>query len=86
MIFIPLETNPHGSGDFYPVETTKIAVVFLWPLFIIGACALLQESRFILIAGIITLFSICLFMFTALVFSFAVLSATISHREKTILT
>jgi hypothetical protein len=65
-----------------PVETTKIAVVLFWPLFIVGAWAVLQESRFIVIAGITTLFSICLFMFTALVFSFAVLSAMRSRRER----
>jgi hypothetical protein len=58
-----------------PIESTKIAVVFFWVAFIPGAWAILQEGIFTKIAGITILFSICLFMFTALVFSFAVLSA-----------
>jgi MFS family permease len=57
-----------------PIESTKISVVIFWVLFIIGIWALLQETRFGLILGITTLFAICLFMFTALGFSFAVLS------------
>lgn len=57
-----------------PIETTKISVVLFWALFIVGIFALLQGTRFMLIIGITTLFAICLFMFTALAFSFAVLS------------
>jgi hypothetical protein len=57
-----------------PIESTKIAVVIFWALFIIGIWAVLQETRFGLILGITTLFAVCLFMFTALGFSFAVLS------------
>ena len=58
-----------------PIESTKIAVVLFWVAFIPGAWAVLQEGIFTKIVGITVLFSICLFMFTALVFSFAVLSA-----------
>ena len=58
-----------------PIESTKIAVVLFWVAFIPGAWAVLQEGIFARIVGITVLFSICLFMFTALVFSFAVLSA-----------
>jgi uncharacterized BrkB/YihY/UPF0761 family membrane protein len=58
-----------------PVETTRIAVILFWVLFVFGTWAVLQESRIVVIAGITTFFAICLFMFTALVFSFAVLNA-----------
>jgi hypothetical protein len=64
-----------------PVESTRIAVIIFWVLFVIGIWALLQETRFGLILGITTLFAICLFMFTALGFSFAVLS-TLRQRRK----
>ena len=57
-----------------PIETTKISVVLFWALFFVGVFALTQGTRFMLILGITTLFAICLFMFTALAFSFAVLS------------
>lgn len=57
-----------------PIESTRIAVIIFWVLFVIGGWAILQETRFGLILGITTLFAICLFMFTALAFSFAVLS------------
>jgi hypothetical protein len=58
-----------------PIESTQIAVAIYWALFVIGCYALLQESRIALILGITTLFSGVLFMFTALILSFAVLSA-----------
>ncbi|MFA6224641.1 MAG: hypothetical protein WC620_00300 [Methanoregula sp.] len=58
-----------------PIETTRISVTVFWALFIVGTWALIQDSRFLLILGITTFFAICLFMFTALVFSFAVLNA-----------
>jgi len=58
-----------------PVESTKLAVVLFWALFIPGAWAVLQEGIITIIVGITLIFAICLFMFTGLVFSFAVLSA-----------
>jgi hypothetical protein len=58
-----------------PVESTKLAVVLFWALFIPGAWAVLQEGIITIIVGITLIFSICLFMFTGLVFSFAVLSS-----------
>ena len=58
-----------------PIESTRISVAIFWIFFIIGTWALVQDSRFMLILGITTFFAICLFMFTALVFSFAVLNA-----------
>jgi hypothetical protein len=64
-----------------PKESTMIAVIVFWAMFIPGGWAVLQETRFTLIVGITTIFAICLFMLTALVFSFAVLS-TMKHREK----
>jgi hypothetical protein len=64
-----------------PVEATKISVALFCVLFVIGGWALLQESRFVMIVGITTLFAICLFMVTALIFSFAVLN-TMRGRTK----
>jgi hypothetical protein len=62
-------------GISSPVESTKLAVVLFWALFIPGAWAVLQEGIITIIVGITLIFAICLFMFTALVFSFAVLSS-----------
>jgi hypothetical protein len=83
-----IDQYPH-SGDSTrerslssPRESTMIAVILFWALFIPGGWAVLQDAKLTMIIGITTLFSICLFMFTALVFSFAVLS-TIKQREKT---
>lgn len=67
------ETRTRGISS--PAESTKLAVVLFWILFIPGAWAVLQEGIVTRIVGITLLFSICLFMFTGLVFSFAVLSA-----------
>jgi hypothetical protein len=64
-----------------PAESTILAVVLFWILFFPGAWAILQTSTVTLIVGITILFSICLFMFTALIFSFAVL-ATMKQRSK----
>lgn len=65
-----------------PIESTKIAVLIFWVLFIIGIWAVIQETRFGLILGITTLFAGCLFMFTALGFSFAVLSTMRSRQNR----
>ena len=65
-----------------PVESTRIAVVIFWVLFIVGIWGVMQETRFGLILGITTLFAICLFMFTALGFSFAVLSTMRARRNR----
>ncbi|MEN6442243.1 MAG: hypothetical protein WC391_02865 [Methanoregula sp.] len=64
-----------------PVESTKLAVVLLWALFFPGMWAVLQENRITLILGITTLFSVCLFMMTALIFSIAVLSTLKRKRN-----
>jgi len=64
-----------------PIESTRIAVIIFWVLFLIGGWAILQETRFGLILGITTLFAVCLFMFTALVFSFAVMSTMRRQRD-----
>jgi hypothetical protein len=66
-----------------PTESTKLAVIVFWSLFIPGAWAVLQEGIITRIVGITLFFSICLFMFTALAFSFAVLS-TMKSRKKEI--
>jgi hypothetical protein len=64
-----------------PAESTKLAVIIFWVLFIPGVWAVLQEGIVTRIVGITLFFSICLFMFTALAFSFAVLS-TMRGRKK----
>jgi len=63
-----------------PIEATRIFVVLFWLLFGLGAFALMQGSTFMLIAGITTIFSVCMFILTALVFSFAVYS-TMRHQK-----
>jgi hypothetical protein len=63
-----------------PIESTRIAVGIYWLLFIIGGYAILQESTYAVIIGITTLFSGILFMFTALILSFAVLHAMRRRR------
>jgi hypothetical protein len=65
-----------------PVETTKISVALFWLLFVIGGWAVLQENRIVMIAGITTLFAVSLFLFTALVFSFAVLNIMRGRRKE----
>jgi len=64
-----------------PAEATKIAVVLFWALFAGGTWAVMQESRILMIAGITTFFAISLFMFTALIFSFAVLNALRNKKQ-----
>jgi MFS family permease len=65
-----------------PIESTKIAVIILWAIFLPGAWAVCQENKYVLIAGITILFALCLFMFTALAFAFAVLTAMKSRRKR----
>jgi hypothetical protein len=64
-----------------PIETSRISIALFWGLFIVGGWALLQENRIVMIAGITTLFAICLFLLTALIFSFAVLNAMRGKRN-----
>ncbi len=75
------DESKRSRGLASPVETTKLSVVLFWGLFVIGALAVAQENRFVMIAGITTLFAITLFMFTAIIFSFAVLSAMRARRK-----
>jgi hypothetical protein len=72
---------PGTRGITGPVESTKIAVVLFWCMFLPGAWAVLQEEIITIILGITLLFAICLFMFTALLFSFGVLSAMSKKKE-----
>ncbi len=65
-----------------PAEATKIAAIVLWALYIPGVWAILQEGRTTIIIGITTMFAVCLFVFTALVFSYAVLG-TMRRKSKT---
>jgi len=75
------DESKRTRGISSPIETTKISVVLFWGLFIPGIFALLQGTRFMFILGITILFAICLFMFTALAFSFAVLSTMRGRRK-----
>ncbi len=65
-----------------PEETTKLSVILFWVLFVMGAWAVMQDSTISIVAGVTTLFAICMFMMTALLFSFAVLS-TMKRQAKT---
>jgi hypothetical protein len=78
--FPPGDRATHPRNITGPVESTKIAVVLFWGLFVPGAWAVLQDGIVTIILGITLLFAICLFMLTALVFSFAVLS-TMGRRK-----
>jgi len=64
-----------------PLESTRIAVGVFWVLFVSGIWALLQQDRLLMIAGVTLIFATCLFLFTALAFSFAVLCALRRRRE-----
>jgi hypothetical protein len=75
------DESKRTRGITSPVETTKISTALFWVLFFIGGWAVLQESRLVMIAGITTLFAISLFLFTALIFSLAVLK-TMRDRRK----
>ncbi len=68
-----------------PIESTRLAVMVFWVLFLSGTGAILQQDRLLMIAGITMLFAACLFLFTALAFSFAVLCA-LKRRQEAILT
>lgn len=77
----PLEDETTRTrGITSPAESTKIAVVLFWGMFLPGAWAVLQDGIVTVIVGITLLFAICLFLLTALVFSFAVLS-TMSRQK-----
>ena len=65
-----------------PVESTTLSVVLFWGVFGTGIWGLLQDTRFGLILGITALFAACLFMFTALGFSFAVLATMRSRQNR----
>jgi hypothetical protein len=65
-----------------PIETTKLSIALFWAFFVMGGWAVLQENRIVMIAGITILFAITLFMFTALIFSFAVLNTMRRKRKE----
>ena len=81
--FFPGDDATRTRSITGPVESTKIAVVLFWILFLPGAWAVLQEGIVTIILGITLLFAICLFMFTAVVFSFAVLSSMGKQKNET---
>ena len=76
------EEASRTRGITSPVKSTKIAVVLFWALFLPGAWAVLQEGIITVIVGITLLFAICLFMLTALVFSFTVLSTMTRQKNE----
>jgi hypothetical protein len=69
-------------GITSPAETTKIAVMLFWIMFLPGAWAVLQAGVVLIIVGITVLFAICLFMLTAMVFSFAVLGSMSRQKNE----
>lgn len=77
------DETSRARGITSPVESTKIAVLLFWVMFLPGAWAVLQERIVTVIAGITLLFAICLFMLTALVFSFQVLSTMGRRKNET---
>ncbi len=64
-----------------PVEFTRLSVILFWILFVIGSLMVLQGTRVMLVAGIATLFGICLYLITAVIFSFAVFNLMQSRKQ-----
>jgi len=76
----PTKQDPYREKSLSsPIASTRIFVAIFWALFVMGAYALMQDGTIMLIAGITTLFSISMFILTALLFSFAVFS-TMRHQ------
>lgn len=75
------DESGRSRGITSPVESTRIVTALFWPSFVIGSWAVMQENVYTMIAGITLLFAICLFLVTALAFSFAVLH-TMRVRSK----
>ncbi|MEN6395663.1 MAG: hypothetical protein ABFC78_04180 [Methanoregula sp.] len=67
-----------------PIASTRIAVIVFWVLFLCGVWAVMQGTRLIVITGITTIFATCLFLFTAIAFSIAVLSTLRRQHAATI--
>jgi hypothetical protein len=76
------DESKRERGLASPIESTRIAVILFWALFVIGVWGISLDTRFGLILGITTLFAICLFMFTALAFSFAVISTMRQKKRR----
>ncbi len=69
----PTEYEDARERSIYsPIEFTRLSVILFWILFGIGGFMVLQETRLMLIAGITTLFGICMYLITAVIFSLAV--------------
>ncbi|HVP95622.1 hypothetical protein [Methanoregula sp.] len=64
-----------------PIESTRLAVISFWALFLLGTWATVQEDRIIWISGLTMVFATVLFLFTAVAFSFAVLCALRRRNE-----
>ncbi|MFY9750951.1 MAG: hypothetical protein WAK75_07790 [Methanoregula sp.] len=64
-----------------PIESTRIAVVLFWVLFLSGTWAVLQQDRVLMITGVTMIFATVLFLFIALAFSFAVLYSLKRRRD-----
>lgn len=76
-----------GEGErersmWSPREFTRYAVLFYWPLYIVGAAMLIPGTRVLTVGGIAMIFGLLLFMLTALVFSIATYNLMQSGREK----
>jgi hypothetical protein len=61
-----------------PMMFTRISVLVFWPLFIIGSCMVVLQSRFMLVGGIALITGLILYLGTAVVFSAAVFNTMAS--------
>jgi hypothetical protein len=69
----PTEYEDARERSIYsPVEFTRLSVILFWILFGMGGYMVLQGTRLMLVAGIATLFGICMYLITAVIFSIAV--------------
>lgn len=61
-----------------PQMFTQLSVLVFWPVFVIGAFMVFQQSRFMLVGGIALIIGLMLYLGTAVVFSGAVLKTMAS--------
>ncbi len=66
---------------YSPVAFTRLSVILFWILFGTGGYMVMQGTRIMLIAGITTLFGICLYLITAVIFSIAVYNLMRSRSQ-----
>jgi hypothetical protein len=75
------EEEKRDRSHWSPIEFTRTSVVIFWLLFIAGGWMALQQSRRLMIGGITILVGLVLFLFTAVIFSMAILNLMSSKRS-----